>query len=58
MSPEDKLARLEKKEKRRLTEEARNLIADLQNKANERAIEQFLTKEEKEALQAAKLLVE
>ena len=58
MSDEDKAARLAKKEARRLKEEAYQIIQDLQNKANERAIEQFLTKEEKEALQAAKLLVE
>ena len=58
MSDEDKAARLAKKEARRLKEEARQTIQDLQIKANERAIEQFLTKEEKEALQAAKLLVE
>jgi len=43
MSDEDKAARLANKEARRLKEEAYQIIQDLQNKANERAIEQFLT---------------
>jgi hypothetical protein len=57
MSEEDKQARRDKKEAHRLKNEAQEFISQMQQLANERAIESFLTKQEKEALQAAKLLI-
>lgn len=57
LSAQDIADRLAKKEAKRAKEEAQATISGLEKLAMERAKESFLTKEEKDSLQAAELLL-